>query len=88
MGVFWGEPERVEIVFAPRVALVVRGRVWHESQQIDDLPDGSVRLTLHVCNDSALRSWVLGFGSAAKVVQPASLAHAVADECRQAAALY
>jgi predicted DNA-binding transcriptional regulator YafY len=41
-----------------------------------------------VCNDSALRSWVLGFGSAAKVVQPASLAHAVADECRQAAALY
>ncbi len=88
MGVFWGEPERVEIVFAPRVALVVRGRVWHESQQIDDLPDGSVRLTLHVCNDSALRSWVLGFGSAAKVVQPASLAKAVADECHQAAELY
>jgi predicted DNA-binding transcriptional regulator YafY len=88
MGVFWGEPERVEIVFAPRVALVVRGRVWHESQQIDDLPDGSVRLTLHVCNDSALRSWVLGFGSAAKVVQPASLAKAIADECREAAAMY
>jgi predicted DNA-binding transcriptional regulator YafY len=88
MGVFWGEPERVEIVFAPRVALVVRGRVWHESQQIEDLTDGGVRLTLHVCNDSALRSWVLGFGSAAKVVQPASLAKAIADEYRQAAEQY
>jgi predicted DNA-binding transcriptional regulator YafY len=88
MGVFWGEPERIEIVFAPRVSLVVRGRVWHESQQIEDLPDGGVRLTLQVCNDSALRSWVLGFGSAAKVVQPASLAKAIADECREAAARY
>lgn len=88
MGVYWGEPERVEIRFAPRVAMIVRGRVWHESQILEDLPDGGVRLVLQVCDDAALRSWVLGFGSAATVVSPAALAQAIADESRKTAALY
>ena len=88
MGVFWGEPERIEILFAPRVAMVVRGRVWHESQVLEDQADGSVKMTLDVCNDSALRSWVLGFGSAVRVLQPPALVAAVADECRRAGAQY
>ncbi len=88
MGVFWGEAERIEILFAPRVAMVVRGRVWHESQAIEDQADGSVRMTLDVCNDSALRSWVLGFGASARVLRPSALAQSIADECRRAAEQY
>lgn len=83
MGVFTGEPERIEILFAARVATFVRGRIWHASQELTDLPDGSVRMTLLVSNDQALRSWVLGFGSAVAVLAPESLATAIADECRQ-----
>ncbi len=30
MGVFWGEPERIELVFDARLAALVTGRVWHE----------------------------------------------------------
>src|SRR6185503_2897557 len=33
MGVFWAEPSRVEVEFNARVALFVRGRVWHDSQR-------------------------------------------------------
>ncbi|MEO8483243.1 MAG: transcriptional regulator [Acidobacteriota bacterium] len=88
MGVFWGEPERIEILFAPRVAMVVRGRVWHESQVLEDQPDGSVKMTLDVSNDSALRNWLLGFGASARVLRPETLARSIADECRQAAAQY
>lgn len=88
MGVFSGEPERIEIVFAPRVATFVRTRVWHDSQEITDLPDGGLHMTLSVSNDQALRSWLLGFGAAVRVVAPGSLATAIADEWRQAAAEY
>jgi predicted DNA-binding transcriptional regulator YafY len=88
MGVFWGEPERIEIRFAPRVAMLVRGRVWHESQALEDQADGSVNMTLDVCNDSALRSWILGFGASARVLRPLALAQSIADECRHAAAQY
>jgi predicted DNA-binding transcriptional regulator YafY len=83
MGVFTGEPEHVEIVFAPEVAPVIRSRIWHESQELTSLPDGSVAMTLQVSNDVALRSWVLGFGAAARVVAPESLRMAIAAECRR-----
>ena len=74
MGVHQGPPERIEIVFEPRIARYLKERVWHASQEIQEQPDGSLRLTLHVSNDWALRSWILGFGPLARVIAPASLA--------------
>jgi predicted DNA-binding transcriptional regulator YafY len=86
MGVFQGEPETVELVFDARIAPYVRGRVWHESQVLDELGDGRLRLTLRVTNDWALRSWLMGFGAAVQVVQPAALVATLADEFARAAA--
>lgn len=74
MGVHQGPPERIEIVFEPRIARYLKERVWHTSQEIQEQPDGRLRLTLQVSNDWALRSWILGFGPLARVVAPASLA--------------
>lgn len=83
MGVFWGPPERIELEFGAAVAPYVRGRLWHASQQIEDLPGGGLRMTLDVSNDWALRSWVLGFGANVRVVRPTALADAVLDECKR-----
>lgn len=88
MGVFTGEAERIEIEFESRVAVFVRGRVWHDSQVLTDLPDGRIHMILLVSNDSALRSWILGFGAAARVVGPAALVATIAEECREAAQVY
>ena len=84
MGVFTGEPEAIELEFNARLAPFVRGRVWHDSQRIDDLPGGRLRVRLNVSNDWALRSWVLGFGAGVRVISPKSLADAIADEHRRA----
>jgi len=88
MGAFWAEPERIELEFEARVAPYVRGRVWHDSQRLDDLPDGRVRMTLDVSNDWALRSWVLGFGAAARVIRPTTLADAILDEMKRGCLAY
>ena len=84
LGVNDGKPERVEIEFAPRVARYVCERDWHPSQQLRELPDGSVRLTLKVCRDWALRSWVLGFGPHARVVSPSALAEEILEQLEEA----
>jgi len=88
MGVFWGDPEQIELEFEARVAPFVRGRVWHESQTITDLPDGRLHVTLQVSNDWALRSWILGFGASVRVLQPKALAQSLRDEFRRASELY
>jgi predicted DNA-binding transcriptional regulator YafY len=88
MGVFWAEPVRVVVEFAPRLAAFVRGRVWHESQQIEDLGDGGLRVTLDVSDDWALRSWILGFGAGVRVIEPATLVAGIAGELAASAAIY
>ena len=80
LGVNQGTPERIEIVFEPRIARYVKERVWHSSQQTDEAADGSLTMTLNVCNDWALRSWILGFGPLARVVSPPELATQILDE--------
>src|SRR5258706_11534168 len=73
LGVNTGPPSRVEIAFDTRVAPFVRARVWHPSQSLRETPDGGVVLTLEVCNDLALRSWILGWGASARVLAPPAL---------------
>lgn len=88
LGVHTGPAARVELQFDAPVAPYVRARVWHASQQIQDAPGGAVRLTMDVCHDWALRSWILGWGPFAKVLSPASLAHEIRADLEAAGAQY
>ncbi|MEZ5316094.1 MAG: WYL domain-containing protein [Vicinamibacterales bacterium] len=88
MGVFWAAPEHVELEFEARLAPYVRNRVWHDSQRIEERPDGALRMTLEVSNDWALRSWILGFGASVRVLAPTSLADAILDEFKRGCAVY
>jgi proteasome accessory factor B len=82
LGVNTGPAAPVEIEFDASVAPYVRPRIWHTSQQLRELADGRVMLSMRVCHDWALRSWILGWGSSAKVVAPASLAAEIAGDLR------
>jgi predicted DNA-binding transcriptional regulator YafY len=88
MGAFWAPPERIEVEFDRTVAPFVRGRIWHDSQQITEQPDGRLRMTLDVSNDWALRSWLLGFGAGVRVIAPTALATAIASELSRALVAY
>jgi predicted DNA-binding transcriptional regulator YafY len=78
----------VEIEFAPPVADYVRAREWHPSQQVRDEAAGSLVLTLDVCRDRALQSWILSFGPFARVVAPDALAREIAEQFEEARARY
>ena len=88
LGVNEGPPERIEIAFEPRIAPYVRQRRWHASQSHADRDDGGVVLRLDVCNDWALRSWILSFGPLARVLAPAVLAAQIKDEIDRASLRY
>ena len=88
LGVHQDDPEPIEIEFAPDVAAYVQERVWHPSQALRARDDGSVRVTMDVCIDGALRSWILSFGSYARVRQPTALARRIARELGRARARY
>lgn len=80
LGVFSGRPEVIDIEFGPEVADYVASREWHRSQQIRVNEDGSIAMRLVVTSDRPLRTWILGFGGAARVIAPAALAREIYEE--------
>jgi predicted DNA-binding transcriptional regulator YafY len=88
LGVHSGTPERVEIDFQAEVAEYVRSREWHPSQLFEPRADGGVRLTLDVCLDRTLSSWILSFGPSARVVSPDRLVREISGQIDRARELY
>ena len=74
-GVFSPEEQEYQIVleFSAAAAESVRESRWHCSQQLQDLPAGGVRMQLRLRSLREVSSWVLSFGSHAKVVEPPEL---------------
>ena len=80
-----GDGRRAVIEFDAGVAAAeVRSRKHHPDQRVATSKDGRVRLALPIGNRGTLVRWVLGFGSAARVVEPDDLAELVREELRQA----
>jgi predicted DNA-binding transcriptional regulator YafY len=80
--------ERVRLRFDPSIAHRVREAVWHRSQQLVELPDGGVELTVTVAGIVEIRPWILSWGAGVEVLEPAALRQAVAEAVSQAAAQY
>ena len=86
-GLIGGNRERIRIFFDETVARFVRRRQWHPSQKVRNV-DGGIVLTMDVAGYVEVRSWVLGFGDKATVLEPAALREEVAAELRRAVAKY
>ncbi len=88
LGMFQGEPVRVKVWFAPEVAGYIRETVWHETQEVTVQEDGSVLFEAEVAGLEEIRFWVMGWGSAAEVLEPEALREAVRAEARAMAERY
>jgi predicted DNA-binding transcriptional regulator YafY len=88
LGVFSGSPEPVALQFRPAAVDYVASRAWHASQHLEPLADGGVRMTLDVCVDRSLHSWILSFGSSVRVLSPNHLAQAIARQIGDALEQY
>jgi predicted DNA-binding transcriptional regulator YafY len=79
---------RVIVEFDARIADEIRARKLHPQQKLATSPDGRVRVQLPLVNPDTLVAWVLSYGDAARVVEPAELARQVATVLERAASRY
>ena len=87
-GVISEPATRVSILFEKRWASYVEERTWHSSQQLTTRPGGRLLLSMEVGGTAELRTWVMSFGSGARVLEPESLRAEVLEELRAALTLY
>jgi proteasome accessory factor B len=89
LGVLGGSGDyRVVIRFTPAVAERVRERDWHESQEIRELPGGSIELRMRLGALTEVEQWVLGWGAGAEVIAPDELRRSIQATVAKLAAVY
>ncbi len=89
----WGimtgdEPTTIELRFTPEVAAYIMERVWHSSQELTTLADGSIRMRVRVSDPREMRPWIRSWGAEVEVLTPTELRDELADEATRLNALY
>ncbi len=89
-GVIWRDEGDVEVTlrFAPSVVRRVKESVWHHSQRIEDLPDGSCLFTVRLGSTMEFKPWVRQWGAAVEVLAPQAFRDELETEIRAMARLY
>jgi predicted DNA-binding transcriptional regulator YafY len=82
------DDEKVKVRFSKGAAHVVRERIWHPTQEIRELEEGALEVSLEVPINYEIVSWILGFGCAAEVLQPVSLRKRISEELQRALSGY
>ena len=69
-----GKPFKFTLRFTPAAKPYALARIWHPSQsKPQDSKDGSVRLSFKATGRNEIITWILGWGSACKVISPPDL---------------
>lgn len=89
-GVIWRDEGEIEVTlrFAPAVVRRVKESVWHHSQRIEDLPNGSCLFTVRVGSTMEMKPWIRGWGADVEVMSPPELRQELIAEVRAMACAY
>jgi hypothetical protein len=74
-----GDDYEVVIDFDSWAADLVRGRRWHSSQELTELPGRQIRLRMRLNSIEEAERWVLSWGTHATVIRPQALAIRLCD---------
>jgi len=87
-GVVWGEDIDIELKFSPNVTRRVKESIWHPSQIITDLPDGSCLLKLRIGSLMEITPWIRSWGPDVEVMEPQTLRDEFKRWAEQAHTMY
>lgn len=67
---------------------LLRGRLWHSSQQVTELPGGESRMRMRLSGLEEVERWILSWGTHATVISPQILVERVGTIARALAGRY
>jgi predicted DNA-binding transcriptional regulator YafY len=79
---------QVVLVFSAAAAPRITERIWHESQQLELLPDGRCQLKLSVASWRDMLGWIRSWGAQVEVLAPQVLRDVLAAEARVTLSAY
>jgi len=68
-----GPPHDLELFFSRDIAHLIRERIWHPEQQIEELADGALILRLSASGDKEILAWLYSFLPHVRILAPIAL---------------
>jgi len=78
----------VKVKISPGWARWVGEKIWHESQKITKLPNGSLEITFRVAGLDEIKRWILSLGPECQVLEPEKLKDMVCKDISRNFAQY
>jgi len=79
---------KVKVRISPGWARWVGEKIWHESQKVSKLPDGSLEIIFRVAGLDEIKRLVLSFGPEVAVLEPEKLKEMVRKDLSRNLAQY
>lgn len=83
-----GEPIQVKLIFSPEAGRWVKEEHFHDSQKVQELPDGTLKFEVTVRGTREITRWILGYGSEVEVLEPVELKASVRESVRKMSKMY
>lgn len=87
MGTSWqvmtGEKTKVILRFNAEIAPLIKEVSWHPTQEIIDLPDGSILFVATVAGTKEISLWILSYGDNTEVLHPEYLRNEIAETAKR-----
>ncbi len=87
-GIYYDDPITVKVRFPAEQARYIQERRWAKEQEITNLPDGSIILTMNTSGWYDVKRWILSFGPDAELLEPEEMREELHNAARKMAALY
>lgn len=87
-GIMRGRPYHVKIWFDSHQARWIRERPLRDGERLEESADGTVILETAVSGLMEIKRWIMGFGSHAKVLEPAELREEIREELIRMGEIY
>lgn len=78
-----GEQFNVQIWFSKNIARYIKERSWSCTQEINNNEDGSIILSMHTSGWVDIKSWILSYGSDARVLKPQKMINEIITETKK-----
>ena len=78
----------IRIRFSASQAPYIKQRIWHPSQEIEELDDDAIILSFQAGGMYEIKSWIMSHGANAEVLAPASLREEIIEEIEKNLSTY
>jgi predicted DNA-binding transcriptional regulator YafY len=83
-----GEVKTIKLLFDPELTRIIEETLFHSSQVLEKLSDGSIIMTLKVTVSVELYSWIMGWGQKVEVLKPIELRQNIIETAKAMLEVY